>query len=306
MMKVGIAGAGAVGCHYGSMLQQGGVETVYLARGEHLKALQTQGLTHISFGKSQHLTVEASDDVCALADCDVILFACKTTGLEALCASLSGVVSDDCVLLTMQNGVEAPDVVLGYFAHNPVLAASAFIGVRMDAPGVINHSAAGHIRLGVYADKQPYAQQMLADLIQAWSKSAVDAVESDDVHGMLWHKMLWNCGFNAITALTRRYAKDIAKQADTARWVRDAMQETLQVAQAMGVALPQDVIEQHLALTLKTGQVKTSMWQDIEQQRPTEIAAMNGYIAKQAKLLGLATPVNDLLASLLRAADAKQ
>jgi len=140
-------------------------------------------------------------------------------------------------------------------------------------------------------------------LIQAWMKSGVDAAEPEDVHVMLWHKMMWNCGFNAITALTRRYAKDIASEHDTARWVSDAMLETLHVAKAMGVELPQEVIEQHIALTLKAGEVKTSMWQDMEHGRPTEIAAMNGYVVKQAKTLGLETPVNDLLTSLIRAAD---
>ena len=301
-MKAGIAGAGAVGCHYGAMLQQGGVDTVYLARGGHLTALQTSGLTHISMGNSKHLTVSASGDVTSLADCDVILFACKTTGLEAMCVALTRVVPEDCVLLTMQNGVEAPDVVQRYFPHNPVIAASAFIGARIEEPGVINHSAAGHIRLGLYKPSER-AEQILNQLIQAWSTSGVDAAVPDDVHVMLWHKMLWNCGFNAITALTRRYAKDIATEPDTERWVRDAMQETIDVALAMGVVLPPDAIDQHLALTLKAGEVKTSMWQDMEHGRPTEIATMNGYVAKQAKVLGLETPVNDLLASLIRVAD---
>jgi len=302
-MKAGIAGAGAVGCFYGAMLQQGGMDTVYLTRGEHLKALQTQGLTVVSFGTSKQLNVVASDDAASLSDCDVILLACKTTGLETMCEQLKHVVSQNCVLLTMQNGVEAPEVVERYFPKNAVIAASAFIGVRIERPGVINHSAAGHIRLGRYENKNKGAKQVLDDLIQAWMKSGVDAAEPEDVHVMLWHKMMWNCGFNAITALTRRYAKDIASEPDTARWVSDAMLETRNVAKAMGVELPQEVIEQHIALTLKAGEVKTSMWQDMEQVRPTEIAAMNGYVVKQAKTLGLETPVNDLLTSLIRAAD---
>ncbi|OIQ00505.1 MAG: hypothetical protein AUK35_02930 [Zetaproteobacteria bacterium CG2_30_46_52] len=302
-MKVGIAGAGAVGCFYGAMLQQGGVDTVYLTRGEHLRALQTNGLLVVSFGTSKQINVAASDDAASLSDCDVILLACKTTGLETMCEQLSQVVSKNCMLLTMQNGVEAPEVVQRYFPKHAVIAASAFIGVRIERPGVINHSAAGHIRLGRYENKDESAKQVLDDLIQTWIKSGVDAAEPEDVHVMLWHKMMWNCGFNAITALTRRFAKDIANEPDTARWVSDVMLETLHVAKAMGVALPQEVIAQHIALTLKAGEVKTSMWQDMEHGRPTEIAAMNGYVAKQAKALGIETPVNDLLTSLIKAAD---
>ena len=308
-MKAGIAGAGAVGCHYGSMLQQVGVDTVFLTRGAHLQALQTSGMTHHSLGKTTHLEVQASDDVSTLSDCDVVLIACKTTGLEAMCNQLAAVVSEQTVLLTMQNGVEAPEIVQRHFPENPLIAASAFIGARIDSPGVVLHSAAGHLRLGIFSEKQrERAEKVLAELIESWQKSDVDAVDvntngSQNIRNMLWHKMLWNCGFNAITALTHRFAKDIAVDADTVRWVNDAMLEAAVVAKAMGVELPEGSIEQHIAQTVKGGEVKTSMWQDMEQGRPTEIAAMNGYISRQAKKLGIAAPVNDLLSSLIHAAE---
>ena len=69
------------------------------------------------------------------------------------------------------------------------------------------------------------------------------------------------------------------------------------------MTLPGDAIEQHMALTMKAGEVKTSMWQDMEHGRPTEIEAMNGYVAALGKELAIATPTNDLLASLVRAAE---
>ena len=125
MLKVGIAGAGAVGCHYGSLLQQAGLDVVYLARGEHLAALQENGLTHISNGKSVELKIQASDDPSILADCDVILLTCKTTVLSELCQQLGPVINRGTVLLTMQNGVTAPDQVMHCFPESPLIAASA-------------------------------------------------------------------------------------------------------------------------------------------------------------------------------------
>jgi len=305
-LKVGIAGAGAVGCHYGSMLQRAGVEVVYLARGAHLDVMQREGLTHISNGHSERLKVTASDDASLLADCDAVLLACKTTGLAAMCEQLVPVVSSSTVLMTMQNGVAAPDIVAGYFPDSPLLAASAFIGARIERPGVVVHSAAGHLRLGSWGDHPERSEAVMRELIAAWNRSGVDAQEVPDMRAMLWHKMLWNCGFNAITALTRRYAKDIAADTDSARWVRDAMAETAAVAEALGVTLPADAADQHIQLTLKTGEVKTSMWQDMEHGHATEIEAMNGHVAGLGRELGIATPVNDLLASLIRAAEASR
>ena len=302
-MKIGIAGAGAVGCHYGSFLQQAGQNVVYLARSEHLVALQQKGLSHISDGKAYHHDVQASDDANILADCDVILLACKTTVLEDMSLQIASMVKPDALLMTMQNGVLAPDQVAHHFPSNPLIAASAFIGARIEKPGVVIHSAAGHLRLGWWHDNNSTHLPILNSLLEAWSASGVDAQEVDDMKAMLWNKLLWNCGFNAITALTRRFAKDIAADEDSARWVQSAMQETMEVAAGCGVTLAADAIEQHISLTMKAGEVKTSMWQDLEHHRSTEIAVMNGYIASKAKELGLKAPVNDILASLIRAAE---
>ncbi len=308
MLKVGVAGAGAVGCHYGSLLQQGGLDVVCLTRGEHLAALKENGLTHISNNGSVELNIQASDDPSILTDCDVILLTCKTTALDELCQQLGPVISNKTVLVTMQNGVTAPDQAIHYFPQSPLIAASAFIGVRIEKPGVIIHSAAGHIRLGHWGASgqgDGAASAALEKLIAAWDRSGVDADRVSDMKRMLWYKMLWNCGFNAITALAHRYARDIAKDEDSVRWVRAAMQEAMNVARAESIQVPSDAIEQHLALTMKAGPVKSSMWQDMEHGRPTEIEAMNGFVAKRAEELGLEAPVNDLLASLIRASERK-
>jgi len=84
-IRVGIAGAGAVGCFYGLALQRAGLHVVFLTRGAHLQALESTGLLYESAGKQGVFTVSASDDVEVLADCDVILLCCKTTQLDAMC-----------------------------------------------------------------------------------------------------------------------------------------------------------------------------------------------------------------------------
>jgi len=297
---VGVAGAGAVGCHYGAMLLRSGCRVRFLARGAHLQTLQPEGLQHESGGETRHLQVEAGDDPALLADCDVILLTSKTTGLEQLCTQLAPLIRPDAVLVTLQNGVNAPAQVAGLFPHHALLAGSAFIGVRIERPGVVIHSAAGHLRLGLW---QGDGTAMLAALLAAWQAAGVDARAVDDMRQMLWNKMLWNCGFNAITALIRRYARDVAADTAAVRWVRNAMDEVRQVAACEGVALTEKDIESHLQLTLMAGPVKTSMWQDIEHGHATEIDEMNGCIARLAERHGLTAPVNSMLADMIRLAE---
>jgi len=81
------------------------------------------------------------------------------------------------------------------------------------------------------------------------------------------------------------------------------MQEANEVAQALGVTLDEGVIAKHIEFTLQTGCVKTSMWQDLEHHRTTEIAAMNGYIVGQGLAHGVKTPVNSLLTDMIRLAE---
>lgn len=301
-MKLAVAGAGAVGCHYGSMLQQAGCEVVFLARGAHLQAIRDFGLRHRSAGRETTLSLQAGDDPAIVRGCDVIFLSCKTTGLRALCRQLAGHVSGHALLITLQNGVQAPDIVSELFPGHAVVAGSAFIGARIEAPGHIVHSAAGHLRLGPW---RQYAagdiEGRLSELIGRFSAAGVDARRVGDVRQLLWNKMLWNCGFNAITALTRRYARDIAREAETAAMALAAMRETAGLAAGLGVKLPPDAAEKQLAITANIGPVKSSMWQDIEQARPTEIEDLNGYVAGTAAGLGLEAPVNRMLTALIRA-----
>lgn len=301
-IRVGIAGAGAVGCFYGLALQRAGLEVVFFARCKHLQALQHRGLLYERGKKKELFQVYASGDIQFLADCDVILLCCKTTQLDALCCALASVAKPTVTWLTLQNGVQASDQVLAHFPKHTVLAASAFISVRIEKAGHIIHSAAGHIRLGSWSNSKG-DNIILKSLQDAWQKAGLDAKVEEDMRTILWQKMLWNCGFNAVTALTRRYARDVALNEGMSVWVCAAMAEVIAVAHAMGVKLDKSMIEKHMQLTCEAGEVQSSMWQDTLHEKPTEIAAMNGYIVEQGKKFGVDVPVNTMLANMIDLAE---
>jgi len=299
MMKIGIAGAGAVGCHYGSLLQQAGYDVLLLARGAHLKALQTQGLLHESNGQSRTLSVHATDDASDLSDCGVLLLCCKMTVLNEMLTMLDGNVGKDALLVTLQNGVEAPDMVAERFPGYAIAAGTAFIGARIEALGHVIHSAAGGMRLAAW---QPGRGENSEDaLLAALDKAGVPARREADAQLMLWRKLLWNVGFNALTAITRRYASDMAADAETLEIVRASMQETVALALSRGIALGEDDIAKHIRITLEMGPVKTSMWQDIEAGRLTEVDYINGFVARECGDQSMPAPANRMLTALLHA-----
>jgi len=298
-MQIGFAGAGAVGCHYGSKLIQSGFDVLLLARGEHLEALQRHGLRHESDGACQHLAVQATAEIERLHQCRIIVLSCKMTALKQMLASLQGLLHPEALILTLQNGVQAPDMTADAFPDHAIAAGTAFIGARIEAPGYVIHSAAGGLRLGLW--RPGHGEQHLPWLMQACRSAAIPIRLDDDPAAMLWRKLLWNCGFNAITAITRHYARDMAAHAETLDIVRQAMQETVALAQAMGVAIGAEDIEKHIDITLKMGPVITSMWQDIEAGRRTEVDFINGYVATQAEMMQLSAATNRMLTTLMHA-----
>jgi len=299
LMKIAFAGAGAVGCHYGSKLVQAGFDVILLARGRHLAVMQDAGLRYESEGECKQVMVKATSDAAQLKFSQVVVLSCKMTGFVEMVDMLRGHISPAALLLTLQNGVEAPEQLAKAFPDHAIAAGTAFIGVRLERPGYVIHSAAGGIRMGLW--QQGRGEQYLLPLIRAFKHAEVPARQDDDPEAMLWRKLLWNCGFNAITAITRRYARDMAAGAETLAIVRQAMEEVVAITKVCNIAIGEQDILKHIDVTLDMGPVKTSMWQDIEAGRKTEVEYINGYVVRKADELNMPAPVNRLLMSLIKA-----
>ncbi|MDX8410523.1 MAG: 2-dehydropantoate 2-reductase [Mariprofundaceae bacterium] len=299
IMHVIVAGAGAVGSHYASLMQLGGMHVSLLARGAHFQAMRESGLRHVSMGEEQIVAVDAYDNPSCLQQADIVLFSCKMTGLASLLHEAKPHIQEHALLISLQNGVQAPALLANVFPDQAIAAGIAFIGARLQAPGHVIHSAAGRLSFGPW--RTGPGGPMLSEFVQALSHCGIGVRLVDDIRQSLWRKMLWNCGFNAITALTCRFAADIAEHDDYCGLAVTAMDEVLPVAEAHDVKMTKKDVEQAVKDTLNCGPVKTSMWQDLEQNRPTEIDHLNGFIASEALRIGLDTPVNAMLATLMHA-----
>lgn len=174
--------------------------------------------------------------------------------------------------------------------------------MSLQGPGHVIHSAAGGIRLGVW--QSGAGARLLSELVTQLIAGGVPARLEADPATMLWRKLLWNTGFNAITAINRCFANQICEYPETLIIARAAMQETVSVAQAEGIKLGEDDVQGHIDVTLSMGPVKTSMWQDIEAGHQTEVEYLNGLVVRLGELHGIATPVNRMLVAQMHATEA--
>jgi 2-dehydropantoate 2-reductase len=123
---------------------------------------------------------------------------------------------------------------------------------------------------------------------------------SDNVTGALWAKLIINCAYNALSAITQLPYGRLVQGAGVEHVMRDVVQECLAVARAAGIAVSGDMWEavQRIAQTMP-GQLSSTA-QDLARRKPSEIDHLNGYVVRKGEALGIATPVNRALYAMVK------
>jgi len=300
-MRIAIMGAGAIGGFYGAKLAQAGHEVIFIARGAHLKAMQTHGLTIRSDAGTLHLpsvTACASTDDCAPVD--AILFCVKLYDTGPAARACRALLNDETLVLTLQNGVESPDVLGAVLGAERMLGGAAYIVVQIEAPGVIRHT--GPSERIEFAAAEPAVQARAVAFGEVCRAAGIDAHVGEDMRLLLWNKFVLLSASSSMTALTRQ----------TMGWVRTdkvareimvaAVRETVAVARALGVPLAEDVEER----TLETldhvvgADAKASQLVDLERGKPLELEWLSGAIHRFGQTLGIPTPVHSTVYAALR------
>ena len=296
-LKIGIAGAGAVGGYYGARLAMAGMYVKFLGRGRHLDAMKEKGLSVRSYEGDFHVSPFASDDPAEIGPCDLILFCVKSFDSYNMGRFIKPMVGPSTIILSLQNGVENEEILGELYGVDKVLAGVAFIGSRIEAPGEIIHSASGNIKFG---EPDGGSSPRTKELQEIFISAGIKARLSDDMMKVMWQKMVWNCGFNAVTALTGCSASEVLLLKETREIVRKTMEEVVAVASALEIELDACLPEKTMAHTEKQGEIRTSMLVDMEKGRKMEIEGLNGAVCRKGGERGVPTPTNDVLYGMIK------
>jgi 2-dehydropantoate 2-reductase len=238
-----------------------------------------------------------------VAGASLVLVCVKSTDTEATGASLAAHLAPGARVLSLQNGVDnAPR--LQAVARWPVAPAVVYVASEMSGPGHVRHLGRGE--LVIPADVGASGEGLSsADIVALFARAGVPVELSDNVVGALWGKLVLNCGYNAISAITDVAYGRMVTLPGIARTVHDAVAECLSVARALGITIPGDVFAAvDRIATSMPGQV-SSTCQDLRRGKPTEIDHLNGYIVAEGERLGIATPLNRALHALVKALETK-
>jgi 2-dehydropantoate 2-reductase len=284
-------GAGAVGCYYGGMLCRAGHQVMLIGRTQHVEAIRQHGLLMDTTGFRAHIPVQASTEVGDIQGASLVLCCIKSNDTENAAAMMAPFVSPDAVVLSLQNGVENAKRLQAKLLRT-VYPAVVYVAAEMMGPGHLKHHGRGELVVGPSA----MSSEMLEDLV----KAGVPVRVSDNVVGELWAKLILNCAYNAISAITKLPYGPLFENEDARDLMRLVVRECLAVAQRESITLPGDSWQgvELIAATM-AGQFSSTA-QDLMRGRRSEIDDLNGYIVRRGKSLAIDTPANQALYSLVK------
>jgi 2-dehydropantoate 2-reductase len=298
-MKILIMGAGAVGCYFGARLQQAGEEVTLCARGDHLRALREDGLEVKSFRGDFKVKVRATADPRESAPYDLILFAVKSYDTESAAQQLSGCLTPDGVLMTIQNGVENEEALCRIFPRECVMGGNSRIGAQIVAPGKLLHTALGVIEFGELDGRDSERARRLEKVFE---RAGILGELTTDLKSLRWFKLMGNNSTNSVSALTRTTLGQMLDDPDGYNLVRTLMLETLAVGRAEGASTPDERADLQLRQigSLNARAIKTSTLQDLEKGKPLEYEAISGAVVRAARRHGMQIPATETVYALLK------
>jgi len=292
MAKIAVMGAGAVGCYYGGMLARAGHNVTLIGRQNHVDAVQRDGLLLDTQSFKEYVGLQASTEPGAVAGATLVLFCVKSTDTESAAAAIRPHLLPGALVLSLQNGVDNAVRLQAALPAQEVAASVVYVATEMPGPGHVKHNGRGELVIAA----SPSSAEAAALLIAAGVPTDI----SINVEGALWAKLILNCAYNALSAITQQPYGKLVQGEGVQDVIRDLVNECLAVAQADGITVPGDVWQAVERIAQTMPQQLSSTAQDLARGKRSEIDHLNGYVLRRGEVLGIATPVNRVMHTLVK------
>jgi 2-dehydropantoate 2-reductase len=294
-MRIAIYGTGGAGGYFGAHLARGGEDVVFIARGEHLRAIRDRGLrVEMPDYEIVVYPARAEEDPARAGVVDVVLVGLKTWQLPEAARAVAPMIGADTFVVPLQNGVEAPEVLAAVLGRERVLGGMCGTISRVTEPGVI--CSVGRINFVTFGELDGRSSERAEGLRQAFEHAGVRAEVPADIQAAMWQKFLFVVPYGGVGAVSRAPAGVIRALPETRRLIETAMREIFEVARARRIGLPADVVERSMALLdALAPDATTSLQRDIMNGRHSELEAWTGAVVRLGRESGVAIPLNEFL-----------
>jgi 2-dehydropantoate 2-reductase len=315
-MKICIFGAGAIGGYMAVKLVQAGVDVSIVARGPHLAAIQSRGLTLIEEGADPvTVPVRASANAADLGVQDYVIVTLKAHSVPPVVGAMQPLIGPDTTIVSGVNGVpwwyfhkiggplegtrlrsvDPGDVQWNGFGPDRVLGCVVYPAAEVSEPGVIRHIEGNRFSLGEPDGSKSDRATALSQVLQS---AGLKAPVRPRLRDELWVKLWGNLSFNPISALTHATLDVLCTDPGTRDVARRMMIEAQAVAEKLGVSFPIDV-DRRIEGGAAVGAHRTSMLQDLDAGRPMEIDALVASVQELGRITETPTPTIDTVLALV-------
>ncbi len=242
--------------------------------------------------------MNATHDVTSLGKADLVIFFVKTYHTERAVSDALALEKEDTIFLTLQNGLGNEEMICKRIHRKKVMLGVTGQGATFLGPGHVRHAGRGKTYIGELNQRVTDRAIQIAKMFR---ESDIDTEVAANIHELIWDKLLVNVGINALTALTELKNGQLLDYPETLRLMEVLVSEAAEVARQKGIRIEGNPIEKVKAVAEATKGNRSSMGQDFDFRRKTEIDAINGAVVREAKQLGIPIPVNETITDLIRA-----
>lgn len=302
-MRIAVMGSGGVGGYLGGLLARAGHQVIFIARGEHLRAIRERGL-RIESARSGVFTIhaQATNDPAGVGPVDLVLFCVKTYSNPEAIPAIAPLLGSESVVLTLQNGVDNGEQLAAAYGRQRVMAGAIYIESKMKEPGVIAQS--GPLCRVVFGEMDEKDTSRGHHLAKVFSEAGIDAIFTTDLRKELWSKLLFIASMSGVACLARTPIGEWMEFPPTRDLFVRAMREVEQVARALGIPLDADIVPRTLEITFRfRKEALSSMQVDLYQGKRLEVSSLNGAVSRFGKQVGVPTPIHDTITAVLSLAD---
>ncbi len=304
-MRIAVFGTGGVGGYFGGRLAQAGEDVTFIARGEHLRAIQTNGLKVDSLnGDFVIYPAKATADVNEVGPADLIIVGVKAWQVPEAARAMKPLVGSNTTVLPLQNGVDAVAQLTAELRRDSVIGGLCKIVSLVVAPGHIRHAGfAPSIVIGELDNRRTDRIQTIEGTL---NRAGLETTIAPDINVALWMKFLFIASFSGVGAIANAPAGILRTDPELRAQMLRAMEEIYGLAHARTIKLPPNSIETVMAgINSLPEDATSSMQRDIAAGKPSELESQNGAVVHMARESGVEVPTHELIYAKLKSLEEK-
>ena len=300
--KVAVLGAGAMGCLFGGLMAEKGLDVTLIdVWKEHVDAINSKGLKMDGHGGDRYIKIKATTDPSTLKPVDAIIIMCKATALEKALTNAKNIIGDKTMLMSFQNGIGHEAIMQKIAGKEKVLGGTTTQASNVLGPGHIKNHAALPSWIGEYEGGM---SDRVKDLAETFTAHNLETIAVPDIKKRKWMKLFALTAIGPLSSIFDLHHTDLYisnKNQEVSRELgKKIILETREVAKADGVDVTEDECLEMFNKIVDSKQTnKSSMCFDILNKRKTEIDFINGAVSKIGKGHGVKTPMNDLMYKMI-------